>query len=204
MDVCLVWVLCVCLVEVSATGRSLVQRSPADCVVFHMCDQVQNNSLHLQWLGRKRLDERKRIYYTVKPDVAKLLTGELNWGAAWFRRFRRQNLDLNFEKAEPWCVLWWYELHRHRAAVCLALLVNLMALIHMHGKHFCGYELWLWKETHVVCFMVMSCNREFTWTNLDNTSYWCLNPWHLENLVYTDVAVTWQLLRTAVGTQYVV
>jgi hypothetical protein len=33
MVVCLLWVLCVCQVEVSATGRSLVQRSPTDCDV---------------------------------------------------------------------------------------------------------------------------------------------------------------------------
>jgi hypothetical protein len=33
MGVCLLWVLCVCQVEVSATGWSLVQRSPTDCVV---------------------------------------------------------------------------------------------------------------------------------------------------------------------------
>jgi hypothetical protein len=32
MDVCLVQCLC-CQVEVSATGRSLVQRSPTDCGV---------------------------------------------------------------------------------------------------------------------------------------------------------------------------
>jgi hypothetical protein len=30
MDVCLLWVLCVCQVEVSATGWSLVQRFPTD------------------------------------------------------------------------------------------------------------------------------------------------------------------------------
>jgi hypothetical protein len=33
MDVCLFWVLCVCQVEVSATGWSLVQRSPTHCGV---------------------------------------------------------------------------------------------------------------------------------------------------------------------------
>jgi hypothetical protein len=33
MDFCLLWVLCVCQIEVSATGWSLVQRSPTDCVV---------------------------------------------------------------------------------------------------------------------------------------------------------------------------
>jgi hypothetical protein len=33
-----------CHVEVSATGRSLVQRSPTDCCVFQ-CDQVKNKNL---------------------------------------------------------------------------------------------------------------------------------------------------------------
>jgi hypothetical protein len=33
MDVCLVLVFVCCQVEVSATGRSLVQRSPTDCGV---------------------------------------------------------------------------------------------------------------------------------------------------------------------------
>ena len=33
MDVCLLWVLCVCQVEVCANGSSLVQRSPTDTLV---------------------------------------------------------------------------------------------------------------------------------------------------------------------------
>jgi hypothetical protein len=33
MNVCLLWVLCVCQVEVSVMGWSLIQRSPTDCVV---------------------------------------------------------------------------------------------------------------------------------------------------------------------------
>jgi hypothetical protein len=33
MDICLVWVLCVCQVEVSVTGWTFVQRSPTDCGV---------------------------------------------------------------------------------------------------------------------------------------------------------------------------
>jgi hypothetical protein len=33
MAACLLWVLCIRQVEVSATGWSLVQRSPTDCVV---------------------------------------------------------------------------------------------------------------------------------------------------------------------------
>jgi len=32
-EVCLLWVLCAVQVEVSATGQSLVQRSPAECDV---------------------------------------------------------------------------------------------------------------------------------------------------------------------------
>jgi hypothetical protein len=41
------FVSCECLccpVEVSATGRSLVQRSPADCGVCFECDQVKNKN----------------------------------------------------------------------------------------------------------------------------------------------------------------
>jgi hypothetical protein len=38
MDVCLLWVLCVVIVEVSASGWSLVQRSPTECGVSE-CDR---------------------------------------------------------------------------------------------------------------------------------------------------------------------
>jgi hypothetical protein len=38
IDVCLVSVVC-CQVEVSATGWSLVQRSPAECGVSKVCDR---------------------------------------------------------------------------------------------------------------------------------------------------------------------
>jgi hypothetical protein len=53
MDVCLLWVLC--------RRRSLRRADPLSrgvlpTVVSHMCDQVQNNPLHLPWLSRKRLD----------------------------------------------------------------------------------------------------------------------------------------------------
>ena len=50
------WIFVVCCqVEVSATGRSLVQKSPTDFVVsFIVCDQMNNNPLHLTWLGRQR------------------------------------------------------------------------------------------------------------------------------------------------------
>ena len=44
-----------CQVEVSAAGRSLVQRSLTDCGVS-LCVIKCNNPLHLPWLGRKRLD----------------------------------------------------------------------------------------------------------------------------------------------------
>jgi hypothetical protein len=35
------WVLCVVQVEASATGRSLVEGSPTECVYVRVCDQVQ-------------------------------------------------------------------------------------------------------------------------------------------------------------------
>ena len=46
-------VLC-CQVEVSAQGRSLVQRSPTECVCVSLCViRGNNNPLHLQRVGRK-------------------------------------------------------------------------------------------------------------------------------------------------------
>jgi hypothetical protein len=39
-----------CQVEVSASGWSLVQRSPTECCVS-ACDQVQRHPPHLQWVG---------------------------------------------------------------------------------------------------------------------------------------------------------
>jgi hypothetical protein len=39
----LVCVVC-CQVEVSATGRSLVQRSPTECGVSQVCDRETSNS----------------------------------------------------------------------------------------------------------------------------------------------------------------
>jgi hypothetical protein len=47
--------LCLCQIEIFATGRSLVQKSPTDCGVS-LCVIKCNNPLHLTWLGRKRLD----------------------------------------------------------------------------------------------------------------------------------------------------
>jgi hypothetical protein len=40
MDVFLLWVIC-CQVEVSATGRSLVERSPTDCGCVTVCDHMK-------------------------------------------------------------------------------------------------------------------------------------------------------------------
>ena len=53
-------VLC-CQVEVSATCRSLVQRSPTDCGASLCMITSRNNPLHLNWLGRKKLDEERRL-----------------------------------------------------------------------------------------------------------------------------------------------
>ena len=33
-----------CQIEASATGPSLVQRSPTECVCVHVCDQVQQET----------------------------------------------------------------------------------------------------------------------------------------------------------------
>ena len=44
-----------CQVEVSATGRSLVQRFPTTCVLLSVIG-CNNNPLHLQRVGRKRSD----------------------------------------------------------------------------------------------------------------------------------------------------
>jgi hypothetical protein len=50
---CLSHIIAVCCqVEVSVTGRSLVQRSPTDCVSPSVI-RYNNNPLHLQWVGRK-------------------------------------------------------------------------------------------------------------------------------------------------------
>jgi hypothetical protein len=53
MDVCLLWVLCVCQVEVSATGWSLVQRSPTDCGAS-LCEDLETSRL-------RRLKTRKWV-----------------------------------------------------------------------------------------------------------------------------------------------
>jgi hypothetical protein len=53
--ICLVWVLCLVQLEASAMGRSLVQRSPTECVCVCVSLSVircNNNPLHLQWVGR--------------------------------------------------------------------------------------------------------------------------------------------------------
>jgi hypothetical protein len=58
-----------CQIKVSATGRSLVQRSPTNCGV---CDQMNNNPLHLTWLGRQRLDKERR-YLLILLQALQLL-----------------------------------------------------------------------------------------------------------------------------------
>ena len=60
MGVCLMRVVC-CQVEVSATGRSLVQRSPIECVrVYFSVIRCNNNPLYLQWVGRRGHTKRKK------------------------------------------------------------------------------------------------------------------------------------------------
>jgi hypothetical protein len=50
MYVCLAQCLC-CQVEVSATGRSLVQRSPSGCGVCLWSNEI-TNPRHLLWTSR--------------------------------------------------------------------------------------------------------------------------------------------------------
>jgi hypothetical protein len=61
MNVCLVQCL-FCQVEVSATGLSLVQRSPNDCGVCLKCDQVKINNLDTCC---EQVEEAKTTNFTV-------------------------------------------------------------------------------------------------------------------------------------------
>jgi hypothetical protein len=54
----LINVVC-CQVEVSATGRSLIQRSSTQFMSLSVI-RCKNDPLHLQWIGRKRLRLRKK------------------------------------------------------------------------------------------------------------------------------------------------
>ena len=67
IDVCLLWILCVVQVEVSASGRSLVQRSPTEyvCVCVCVCGppcmiKRKNNPPRLQWVACKKDRPRKK------------------------------------------------------------------------------------------------------------------------------------------------
>jgi hypothetical protein len=90
MDVCLLWVLCVCQVEVSATGRSLVQGSPTDCGVS-LCVIKCNNPSTPNRIGRKRLDwERKKDVNITKwcQNIIDVNTFNLTLSKVWFSLHR--------------------------------------------------------------------------------------------------------------------
>jgi len=59
VECCVLYVVSVvcCEVEVSMTGRSLVQRSPIECVSAIRCDR---NCLHLQWADRGRSESVRK------------------------------------------------------------------------------------------------------------------------------------------------
>jgi hypothetical protein len=68
-------------VEVSATGRSLVQRSPTDCGVSE-CDQMKINNLdtYCEWIDNGRTT--KRCYSQYKQRLlscTELNTSSFNW-----------------------------------------------------------------------------------------------------------------------------
>jgi hypothetical protein len=54
MDICLVQCLC-CQVEISATGRSVVQRSPT-CYGVSECDQMKTLDTYCEQVGRRGKD----------------------------------------------------------------------------------------------------------------------------------------------------
>jgi hypothetical protein len=62
MDVCLLWMLCVVQVGVSATGCSLVQESPTECGVSLSVIWHNTNPLHLQWVGRRGQNKKMENY----------------------------------------------------------------------------------------------------------------------------------------------
>jgi hypothetical protein len=57
----LLWVLW-CCVEVFSSGRSLVQRSPTEYLCVFRCN---NNTIHLQWVGRKCDRKEERSAYEI-------------------------------------------------------------------------------------------------------------------------------------------
>jgi hypothetical protein len=72
MDVCLVNVVC-CQAEVSATGRSLVQRSPTECDVSLSVSKCNSNPLYLQWVGRRCQTKKGRTSDAVGKKLVPLL-----------------------------------------------------------------------------------------------------------------------------------
>jgi hypothetical protein len=67
-----------CQVEVSASGRSLDQRSPTDCgVCLSVIKWKENLHIHCEQVGRRGKDyERKRLVYNVYVKILNKL-GEL-------------------------------------------------------------------------------------------------------------------------------
>jgi WD40 repeat protein len=65
---CLSLVQCLCCqVEVSATGRSLVQRSPNDCGVRVWASE-NKNPVHLLWTSREKREVNKILYYRISGN----------------------------------------------------------------------------------------------------------------------------------------
>jgi hypothetical protein len=77
MDVCLLWVLCVCQVDVSATGWSLGKRSPTDCGCVIVCDLETSRMRRLKpasglWEPIKEEEEvNKQQRNTHRNDIIK-------------------------------------------------------------------------------------------------------------------------------------
>jgi hypothetical protein len=100
MDVCLVQCLC-CQVEVSAAGRSLVQRSPTDCDVC-VCDRVKINNLDTccEQVGRRGKDcENKRtLLITVAGTPSIICRFQLCLDGFWVYFCYKRHNGLGFFK----------------------------------------------------------------------------------------------------------
>jgi hypothetical protein len=77
MDVCLLWLLCVCQVEVSATGWSLVQRSPTDCGVWSR--NLKNEAKTRKSVVNASKRRRRRWLVLLLNSVQPLLSFCVGW-----------------------------------------------------------------------------------------------------------------------------